>query len=149
MNTITLYGHLGKDAEPKVLESGQRLINLRLATNIRKAGSDETLWWRVTGWGDRFKNLEPYLKKGTALIIVGTMQPPRTFQDQEGKSQVSLDVTAHNISFSPFGGKSDETQDSQGSQEPTTAKQPQQGQAKATSYDDLSNVFSKDDEIPF
>nr|VFK39681.1 MAG: single-strand DNA-binding protein [Candidatus Kentron sp. SD]VFK47145.1 MAG: single-strand DNA-binding protein [Candidatus Kentron sp. SD]VFK81154.1 MAG: single-strand DNA-binding protein [Candidatus Kentron sp. SD] len=147
MNTITLYGHLGQDVEQKVLESGQRLINLRLATNIRKGGNDETLWWRVTAWGDRFKNLEPYLKKGTALIIVGTMQPPRTFQDQEGKSQVSLDVTAHNISFSPFGGKSDETQDSQGSQEPTTAKQPQQGQAKATSYDE-KHAF-KDDEIPF
>ena len=144
MNTITLYGHLGQDAEPKVLESGQRLIKLRLATNIRKGGSDETLWWRVTGWGDRFKNLEPYLKKGTALIVVGTMQPPRIYPDQSGANQISLAVTAHHISFSPFGGKSDETQDSQ---EPRTAKQPQQGQAKATSYDE-KHAF-RDDEIPF
>lgn len=151
MNTITLCGRLGRDAEEKTLDSGQRLLNLNLATSIRRAGNEETLWWRVTIWGDRFKNMEPYFKKGSALIVVGSLNYPRIYQDQNGTNQASLEVTAHNISFSPFGGSA--TQEIQGSQSYPQMSQPQQGQAKVDD-NDLSNAFDekygfKDDEIPF
>ena len=157
MNTITLCGRLGRDAEEKILDSGQRLLNLTLATNIRRAGNEETLWWRITIWGDRFKPMEPYLKKGAALIVVGTMHYPRIYQDQNGINQVSLDITAHNINFSPFGSAT--AQDTQPMQTPpqnqTTTKetlgQPQQGQ---NTSEDISKVFdenygSKEDKLPF
>ncbi len=128
MNTITLCGRLGRDAEIKILDSGQRALNLTLATNIRKGGKEETLWWRVTMWGDRFKQMEPYLKKGSALIIVGTMHYPRIYQDQDGINQISLNATAHNIRSSPSGGLADqETQETQISSS-TDAGQVQQGQ---------------------
>ena len=138
MNTITLCGRLGRDAESKIFDSGQRVLNLTLATNIRKDGKEETLWWRVSIWGDRFKHMYPYLKKGSALIVLGTMHYPRIYQDQDGVNQFSLEVTAHNIWFSPFGGLVAE--ETQATQTPKTLGRPQQGQGGS---EDISEVFDK------
>ena len=149
-NNITLYGRLGQDAEEKILPSGQRLLNLSLATDNKKGGNKETLWWRVTIWGDKFKAMEPYLKKGSALVVVGVMHYPRIYQDQSGASQASLEATAYHIGFNPFSRPEEATQ-GQGSQaNQTQFSQPQQGQAS----DDVSKAFDdkyafKDDEIPF
>ena len=152
MNTITLYGRLGKDAEKKILTSGQSVLNLVLATNTQKAGVKETIWWRVSVWGDRFKSMEPYLKKGSALMVTGNMHYPRIYQDTSGTNQLSLDVTAYNIKFSPFGGLAEEeTKTVQSSiDSPESLGRPQQGQNEA----DLSEVFDekhafKEDEMPF
>jgi len=152
MNIITLCGRLGKDPEKKILPSGQSVLNLVLATNTKKAGVKETIWWRVSIWGDRFKSMEPYLKKGSALMVTGNMHYPRIYRDVDGvngKNQLSLEVTAHSIKFSPFGGLAEEaTKGTQNLKE--AVKSPQQGQ----NTDDLSEVFNekhafKEDEIPF
>ena len=63
MNTITLYGRLGKDAEIQFLPSGLRVVILSLATNTKKAGMDQTIWWSVTVWGDQFKIYGTLLQK--------------------------------------------------------------------------------------
>jgi single-strand DNA-binding protein len=44
-----------------------------------------------------------YLKKGSAVIVTGKMNPPSSYTDKEGRTQVSLEVTAEMIEFSPFG----------------------------------------------
>ena len=44
MNTITLCGRLGVDAEIKILDSSQRALNLILYTNIRKMGKNKARW---------------------------------------------------------------------------------------------------------
>lgn len=146
MNIITLYGRLGKDTEKKILPSGQSVLNLVLATNTQKAGVKETIWWRISVWDDRFKSMEPYLKKGSALIVTGIMHCPRIYQDASGANQLSLDVTAHSIKFSPFGGLAkEENKDSQ-SQMSSSESRPQQGQSSEVFNE---NYAFKDDEIPF
>lgn len=151
MNTITLCGRLGRDADSKIFDSGQRVLNLTLATNIRKGSKEEALWWRISIWGDRFKHMEPYLKKGSALVVVGLMHYPRLYQDQDGVNQLSLEVTAHNIKFSPFGGLAEqETQATQTSSSKDIG-QAKQGQGNS---EDISKVFDenygfKDNKPPF
>ena len=152
MNIITLCGRLGGNAEKKILPSGQSVLNLILATNTQKAGVKETIWWKVSIWGDRFKAMEPYLKRGTAVIVTGTMHYPRIYRNVDGvdgKNHISLEVTAHNIKFSPFAGLAEEaTGGVQNLKE--AVKSTQQGQ----NSDDLSEVFNekhafKEDEMPF
>ena len=106
MAIIHIAGHLGSDPEQRVTPSGQKVITLRVATNIRKGGKDETVWFRVTVWGDRFDKMLPYLKKGSAVMVVGRLDKPEIYTDKEGRPQVSLNVTAEMIEFPPFG-KSD------------------------------------------
>jgi single-strand DNA-binding protein len=103
MIIVEIAGHLGADPETRFTPSGQKVTSVRVATNARKAGKDETVWWRVTIWGDRFDKLMTYLKKGSAVIIIGEMGKPDIYTDKEGRSQISLELTAEMIRFSPFG----------------------------------------------
>ena len=121
MNVIHIAGRLGADAETRVTPSGQKVTTLRMAVNIRKGGKEETMWWRVTIWGDRYDKMVPYFKKGAALIVVGEMGKPEIWTDKEGRPQVSLDMTADIVRFSPFGGNGEK-----GSQEAGATNQTSQ-----------------------
>lgn len=111
MIVVQIAGRLGKDAETRFTPSGQKVTTLTLATNIRKGKEDVTVWWRVTIWGDRYDKMAPYFKKGTALIVIGDMHKPEIWTDKEGRPQVSMDMTAEIVRFSPFGGSGERTQE--------------------------------------
>ena len=48
MNYVMVAGHLGADPEVRYTSNGQKVTTLRIATNSRKGGKDETIWWRAT-----------------------------------------------------------------------------------------------------
>ena len=103
MNFIHIAGHLGADPEVRFTSSGKKVTTLRVATRTRVKGNDDTIWWRVTIWDDRFDKMMPHLKKGSAVMVVGEFHKPEMFNDREGKPQISLEITAVSIQFSPFG----------------------------------------------
>jgi single-strand DNA-binding protein len=74
-----------------------------VAARARRSGKDETIWWKVTIWGEQFDKIIPYFKKGSPIIVVGELNKPEIFTDREGRPQVSMSITALNIMFSPFG----------------------------------------------
>ena len=163
-----IAGHLGADPETRVTPSGQKIVSLRVATNIRRKDKDKTVWWRVTIFGDRYDRMLPYLKKGSAVFIIGSMNAPEIYQDKEGNPQISLELIAEFLSFSPFGGKSDKqgegagaSQDADGSQSnqigaPKSQFQPQnQFQPRSFGMSGITSGAAKeqpefsDDDIPF
>ncbi len=103
MNQTTIAGHLGSDPEVRFTSSGQKVTTLRVAARARRSGKDETIWWKVTIWGEQFDKMIPYLKKGSPVIVVGEMNKPEIFTDREGRPQVSMSLTASDLLFSPFG----------------------------------------------
>jgi single-strand DNA-binding protein len=158
MNQITIAGHLGADPEVRFTSSGQKVTTLRVAARVRKGSKDkeDTIWWKVTIWGEQFDKMIPYFKKGSPIIVVGELNKPEIFTDREGRSQVSMSITALNLMFSPFGrpdsghssshAESADHGHSHGAQQPEMAhaahEQPAFGQGKA------DPAFSED-EIPF
>jgi len=154
MNQITIAGHLGADPEVRFTSSGQKVTTLRVAARARRSGKDETIWWKVTIWGEQFDKMIPYFKKGSPIIVVGELNKPEIFTDREGRPQVSMSITATNIMFSPFGRPDHQSSStSEGSteagshsnhQEPafTAAHEAAQGQAKP-------DASFAEDEIPF
>lgn len=146
MIIIEIAGHLGADPETRFTPSGQKVTNLRVAVNIRRSGKDETIWWRVTLWGDRFDKLLPHLKKGSGVIVIGEMvQKPEIYTDREGRQQISMEMTAEIIRFSPFG-----KPDRQG-QEQQPHSQPHQSHAApaAGAYPHSAAPFQGVQESPF
>lgn len=146
MNQLTIAGHLGADPEVRFTSSGQKVTTLRVAARARRS-KDETIWWKVTVWGEQFDKMIVHLKKGSPVIVLGEMNKPEIFTDREGRPQVSMSMTALNLLFSPFGrpeGSHENT--SSTSAEPaysTAAAEPfTQGQGKA------SCIFNED-EVPF
>jgi single-strand DNA-binding protein len=110
MNLIQIAGHLGNDPEVRFTPSGQKVTTFRVGTRVRRGGKDETIWFRVTVWGDRLDKMISFLKKGSPVIVVGELQKPEIYMDREGKPQISLEITAELLRFSPFGkpeGKTD------------------------------------------
>lgn len=103
MQMIQIAGRLGSDPESRFTPGGQKVTTFRVATNTRRAGKDETTWWRVTIWGDRFDKMLTFLKKGSAVIVFGEMKAA-IYMDKAGQPQIGLEITADSIKFSPFGG---------------------------------------------
>ena len=101
MIIIQIAGRLGKDPESRFIPSGQKVTTFNVATNSRKGGKDETVWIRVTVWGDRFDKMISFLKKGSAIRAIGEMGKPEIWTDKEGRPQVSVEMTADILKFSP------------------------------------------------
>lgn len=103
MNIVQIAGHLGSDVETRVTPDGTKVSTIRVATNVRRGGRDETIWWRVTLWGDRWDKMLPYLTKGSAIIVIGELQKPEIYTNRDGQQSISLDIRADIVRFSPFG----------------------------------------------
>jgi single-strand DNA-binding protein len=103
MNYIIIAGHLGADPEVRFTSTGKKVTAMRVATRSRRGNTDETIWWRVSIWGDQFDKMIPFFKKGSAIIVCGDLQKPEIFTDRDGKPQISMNITASQIQFSPFG----------------------------------------------
>lgn len=140
MNLIHIAGHLGSDPEVRHTPNGQKVITFRIATHSRKGGQDVTIWYRVTIWGDRFDRMLPYLKKGTGLIVSGDLQKPEIYTDRNGQTQISLEITAESIRFSPFG------KPERGGEE---RSQSQPAMAAAASSPYSLDDSASDDDLPF
>lgn len=108
MNWTQIMGHLGGDAETRVTPNGQKVTSFSVATNSRRGETEETTWWRVTIWWDRLgerymQKIEPYLKKGSSIIVMGELKKPEIWTGQDGQPRVTLELTAVSVQFSPFG----------------------------------------------
>lgn len=105
MNFIHIAGNLGADPETRFTSSGKKVTTLKVASRSRrgKNGEEQTIWWRVTIWGEQFDKMMTFLKKGSSVMVYGDVHKPEIFNDREGKPQVSLEITAVHIEFSPFG----------------------------------------------
>jgi single-strand DNA-binding protein len=145
MNQITIAGHLGADPEVRFTSSGKKVTTLRVAARARQGSKDETIWWRVTIWGEQFDKMISYFKKGSPIIVIGELSKPEIFTDREGRPQVSMNITAHNLLFSPFG-----KPDSAHAEQKERPQEMAYSAAGETSFGQAKEeaAFS-DDEIPF
>ena len=121
MNFIHIAGNLGADPEVRFTSSGKKVTSLKVASRSRrgKAGEETTIWWRVTVWGEQFDKMMTYFKKGSSIMVYGDVHKPEIFTDREGKPQVSMEITAAHLEFSPFGKSSN----GQGGQQPQNGAQ--------------------------
>jgi single-strand DNA-binding protein len=151
MNKLTIAGHLGADPEVRFTSSGKKVTTLRVAARCRRGGKDETIWWRVSVWEEQFDKMIPFFKKGSPIIVYGEMDKPEIFTDRDGKPQVSMSLTAKDISFSPFGkpdGSSSEGHSHAASDSAAYGSAPDSAASVAHGQAKGAPSFA-DDEVPF
>lgn len=153
MNQITIAGHLGADPEVRFTSSGQKVTTIRVAARARRGSKDETIWWRVTVWGEQFDKMIGYFKKGSPIIVLGELNKPEIFTDRDGRPQVSMNITALNLMFSPFGKPDGAGSNSPNSREPANEMAhagSMMGGGDQSSFGQGKEESSfMDDEIPF
>jgi single-strand DNA-binding protein len=98
VNKVILIGNLGKDPEVRRLNSGEPVVNLRVATSEswRDKASGErrekTEWHNVVIFNENIaKVAEQYLKKGSTVYIEGQLQT-RKWTDQAGVEKYTTEV---------------------------------------------------------
>jgi len=96
MNSITIAGGLGRDAELKYLNNGDPICNFSVADS---QGRDKpTIWWNCSLYGKRGESLAQYLTKGQSVTVVGSVTE-REWSDKEGNKRKSMDVRVSEIAL--------------------------------------------------
>jgi single-strand DNA-binding protein len=132
MNSLTITGNLGKDAEMRSLPDGTSVLSFSVADN---QGKDKpSIWWNCALFGKRADALAQYLTKGQQVTVVGNVTE-REWTDKDGAKRKSMDVRVGDVALQ--GGKPQQS-------EPSRPAAPAQGGASTPgAFDDL------DDSIPF
>jgi len=108
LNKVLLMGALGADPELRFTQSGQAVLNIRLATSERykdKSGEwkDKTEWHGVVVWGPHAEALGKILRKGSQVFIEGALHT--SSYDKGGEKRYKTEITASNVVL--CGGKVD------------------------------------------
>jgi single-strand DNA-binding protein len=98
VNKVILIGNLGRDPEVRRLNSGEQVVNIRIATSEtwRDKASGErkerTEWHNVVIFNENLgKVVEQYCKKGTKVYLEGQLQT-RKWTDQSGAEKYTTEV---------------------------------------------------------
>jgi single-strand DNA-binding protein len=98
VNKVILIGNLGRDPEVRRLNSGDPVVNLRIATseNWRDKQSGErrekTEWHNVVIFNENLaKVAEQYLRKGSKVYVEGQLQT-RKWTDKDGQEKYTTEV---------------------------------------------------------
>jgi single-strand DNA-binding protein len=98
VNKVILVGNLGADPEVRRLNSGEPVVNIRIATSEswrdKNSGErkEKTEWHNVVIFNDQLaKVAEQYLKKGMKVYVEGQLQT-RKWQDQTGADKYTTEV---------------------------------------------------------
>ncbi|MER8365773.1 single-stranded DNA-binding protein [Mesorhizobium sp. M0045] len=98
VNKVILVGNLGADPEIRRLNSGDPVVNIRIATSEswrdKTSGErkEKTEWHNVVIFNDQIaKVAEQYLKKGMKVYVEGQLQT-RKWQDQTGNDRYTTEV---------------------------------------------------------
>ena len=88
-NTVTIWGHVGKDPMGKKTAKGDTLINFSVA-NKRGENTD---WFDITKWEPTEWDLK--IRKGDLVLLQGRMQ--QDTWEKEGQKRSAIKVVAYRI----------------------------------------------------
>ena len=98
VNKVILVGNLGRDPEVRSTQSGDKVVNLSVATSERwkdkNTGEprEKTEWHRVVIFNDRLGDVaEKYLRKGSKVYVEGQLQT-RKWTDNSGVEKYTTEV---------------------------------------------------------
>lgn len=96
INVVQLVGRLGADAEIKMTTTGTSVSNVRFATNEYSKNSqgewvETTYWHSLVFWGKLAEKLVKKGKKGTRLLIQGSLVY-REYTDTHGIKREVTDI---------------------------------------------------------
>lgn len=103
MQKITIIGRLGRNVSVRETENGSKVLGFTVAVNSRVRGIDKTSWYDVSTFNyDRYKNMVPYLTKGSSVIVVGDLDADIE-EGKDGKMRCRRAVIADCIDFNSNG----------------------------------------------
>lgn len=133
MNNITIAGQLGRDAEVRYMPNGDPVCSFSVADS--QGREKPTIWRRCSLFGSRVEKLAPYLTKGQAVAVSGTVTE-REYQ-KDGATHKAQEIRVQDIALQ--GGKREES----AAPKPAARAPAPKPAAAGSGFDDI------DSDVPF
>ncbi len=101
MNKVYLIGNLTRDPEVSETSSGVPYCRFSIAVNrnfTNAEGNREADFFNVIVWRGQAESCGRFLKKGSKIAVVGSLQN-RSYEDKDGVKRTVTDVVASEIEF--------------------------------------------------
>ena len=101
MNRVFLIGNLTRDPELSETPNGISLCRFGIAVNRNYSSADgerQVDFFNITVWRAQAENCGRYLKKGSKVSVVGSLQN-RSYEDKDGNKRQVTDIIANEVEF--------------------------------------------------
>lgn len=147
LNKVILIGNLTADPELKQTQGGVSVCSFSIAVNRRyskEQAQQQCDFINIVAWRERAEFVTRYFKKGSNIIICGSIQT-RNYTTNTGEKRTAFEIVADEVSFGESkanaDGKNDPTMPIPG----TTAHIPSAYTGEASRFEEISN----DESLPF
>jgi len=118
MNQINVIGRIGQNPEKKQSSNNSDYYSFSVVSNTKERGEERSVWYRcmLFSFNEKFMNC---IKKGSMIMVSGSLSVPSIYQDKMGVNQVSLSIMASAVNFLPASEKKEggQSYSDKGSQE--------------------------------
>lgn len=111
MNKVILIGNLTRDPDYGETQSGISFCNFSIAVNRPyndSNGERQTDFFNIKTWRGQADNCAKYLRKGSKVGVVGSLQT-RTYEDNDGNKRNVTEIIANEVEFLSSANKSDDS----------------------------------------
>ena len=130
INKVILLGNVGQDPEVRTLESGVKVVRIRLATTERifnrqtNETTEHTEWHSVTLWRGLADVADKYVRKGSQIYVEGRIRSREW--EKDGQRHFGIEIVADDMKL--LGRRAEGAPQAGGYQQPQQSyQQPQQG----------------------
>ena len=111
MNKVILIGNLTRDPDYGETQSRISFCNFSIAVNRPyndSNGERQTDFFNIKTWRGQADNCAKYLRKGSKVGVVGSLQT-RTYEDNDGNKRNVTEIIANEVEFLSSANKSDDS----------------------------------------
>jgi single-strand DNA-binding protein len=105
MKNITIAGNIGKNAETRRTQGGDKVTSWTVAVEDRSSKEKVTYWFDCNWWGKRGESVAQWLTKGSKVSVTGDLGK----REYEGKTYLVIRVSDVTL----MGGGQERTQERQ------------------------------------
>ncbi len=102
LNKVILMGHMTADPELKQTTSGISVCSFSIGVNRRYSKADQGQksvdFINIVAWRQQAEFVSRYFKKGSSIVICGSIQT-RDWTDNQGQKRYATEVVADEVSF--------------------------------------------------
>jgi len=93
LNQCTFTGRLGKDPETRYMGNGDPVASFSIAVGWKSRDKEGTEWVNVVAFGKLAEICGEYLRKGSKVLIGGSMRT-RSWDDKDGNKRYTTEIVA-------------------------------------------------------
>lgn len=100
-NTVFVVGHVGKNPEVKVFDTGKKLAKFSVAVKEYSPNLEEpvTLWFDVDAWENLAERVQKTITKGREVVLTGRLSTSTYTKEKDG---IKMQITKPVIKLTSF-----------------------------------------------